>query len=136
MTLIGPSSVLHGTTAVALVSLMNVHVTAASGPDPASKSTPVMPVKPVPVIETSVPGAPFNGVNDVTAAFAEAGSAVRTSATSASASADAVVRAFRCFLRSNFMDITPSLVPPRWLGLRPWRTTFERSPLHVAPFAS
>jgi hypothetical protein len=106
LTLIGPSSVLHGTTAVALVSLRNVHVTAASGPAPASKSTPVMPVNPVPVMVTNVPGGPLIGLNDVTVE-ADAGRADMSTATRASASVDAIVRAVFLFLGNLMGDSLP-----------------------------
>jgi hypothetical protein len=68
-TVIVPVVAPAGTTAVALVVVGAVQVTAAVPPPPLNV-TPVTPVKPVPVMFTVVPITPHTGVNVVTAATA------------------------------------------------------------------
>jgi len=111
-TRIGPVAACAGTTAVAVVSLTKAQVAAASGSQPpASNVTPVIPVKPVPVIVTVSPGTPLVGENDVTVE-AEAGSAVTSAPSMPSASARAVALIVILFLGfiGRFMDGSSS--PP------------------------
>jgi hypothetical protein len=101
-TVIGPVVAPVGTVAVSVVAFTVLNVTAACP----LKSTPVTLAKPVPVIVTDVPTTPHTGVNDVTAAAANAGSAVVSTPVTPSASASAAA-----FFFGNLIEGPPSFGP-------------------------
>ena len=101
--MIGPEVAPAGTVAVTEVSEPNASV----DEDVPLNRTSVMPVKPLPVIVTSVPATPHVGLNDVIV-DADAGNAVTRTAVRPSASVNAAVRA-DSFISWNRKEGSPFL---------------------------